>query len=460
MATAAELASGRGSISKPLDADYINYVHRLLSKLIHSKHSNSLNFSMAGTLCRPLATEEQEEHNFSWLMIKTPADTNLNEAKKAFKNGDYTRSANLFLESWRILQNEYERNFYEPSSEETNTSNPTSKNRARMRLSCFALHDLAKACFQNMEEYRDEEGNCKLNVYARYDWSRDTIAEALDIDSGDNGDRPISIGSPITALKLQLQDPMGRLLDTADDFQHAAYIVAHLVSRQIACVSNPLKYYEYFESKRSSLGPLMMRDRGVRKDILARIARKKRSEQIRDNQNDPEDEKDEKDEKARQKLIPKMKELKSKESSIKKEEEEELLTLFKKQCHIGSDKPLGYARFNKGLEQFHVIDYDSPSFVQMQKENNDNEEEDGDGKEGNLVAKLEDAEDRREEEEMKKKEMKEKEVEMKKKEEEMRKKEEEVKKKEEEMKEKRKEEIRKRVKEMEDEELSQLFQRL
>jgi hypothetical protein len=56
----------------------------------------------------PLAIKQ----TFSRLDIKTNARTKLNQAATAFSKEELTKSANLFLESWRILQNEYESNLF------------------------------------------------------------------------------------------------------------------------------------------------------------------------------------------------------------------------------------------------------------------------------------------------------------------------------------------------------------
>ena len=57
----------------------------------------------------PLATKQ----GFSLLDLETEARTKLSKVVMAFYKKELTKSANLFLESWRILQNEYESNLHE-----------------------------------------------------------------------------------------------------------------------------------------------------------------------------------------------------------------------------------------------------------------------------------------------------------------------------------------------------------
>jgi hypothetical protein len=56
----------------------------------------------------PLAIKQ----TFSRLDIETRAWAKLDQAATAFYDKELTKSAELFLESWRILQNEYKSGLY------------------------------------------------------------------------------------------------------------------------------------------------------------------------------------------------------------------------------------------------------------------------------------------------------------------------------------------------------------
>ena len=87
------------------------------------------------------------------------------EAEGAFHDGRLTESANLFLESWRILQNEYESNLYTRLNPLQRQRDVAWENNGIMLSSLIVLYDLALAYSCNTEEYKDNASNCKLEVY-------------------------------------------------------------------------------------------------------------------------------------------------------------------------------------------------------------------------------------------------------------------------------------------------------
>ena len=109
----------------------------------------------------PLATEQA----FSLLDLETEARTKLSEAVTAFYKKELTKSANLFLESWRILQNEYESNLHKRLDSLRQQRDVAQENNGRMLLSLIALYDFAIACSCNTKEYKDDTSNCKLEVH-------------------------------------------------------------------------------------------------------------------------------------------------------------------------------------------------------------------------------------------------------------------------------------------------------
>ena len=176
---------------------------------------------------------------------ETNARTKLDQAAAAFHERGpiaYTKSANLFLESWRILQSELESSFYDLDRKEEDGARDI---RERTLLGCIALHDLGIACRRNSADYRDA-GKCKLQTHAlRSGWVGNTITEDLEIE-----EEPYLKGRGVAHV-LPLQDPLGRLLDGATTFAEAAIISAQLCSHQLACLSNrpspgDLSTYESF----------------------------------------------------------------------------------------------------------------------------------------------------------------------------------------------------------------------
>ncbi|KFZ25345.1 hypothetical protein V502_00167 [Pseudogymnoascus sp. VKM F-4520 (FW-2644)] len=241
------------------------------------------------------------EQDFSNLGIETNARSKLDQAANAFNKKELT-SANLFLESWRILQDD---------------SNKPSLDKIREEfLSFVALNDLAKACSQNDEEYKDEAGKCKLQVNAlQHGWVRNTIAKALDIDE-ENKSSVFLEGKGVAQVFL-LKDPLGRLLEKADSFKEAAAIVSKFCFFHVACVSGTSKEHD------------------VAYEFISNMQAESKSH--------PETEKDEG---TKKELVIRTDELEQDENPLKREKEAELIDF---------------------LEKFHTTDYNRKSCQQMQQ---------------------------------------------------------------------------------------------
>ncbi|KIM93142.1 hypothetical protein OIDMADRAFT_36068 [Oidiodendron maius Zn] len=273
---------------------------------------------------------------FSRLGVETAASVKLTDATTAFNKGEFTKSANLFLQSWRILQNEYESNLYKQYDRSFNI-NPLGKdyqivreNKERTFLSLVALHDLAAACLSNYsEDYKDEDGKCKLDLNTLHAvWSRDTTAEALEIETTealgikDGSTIPLPIGSAVTRLGIQLRDPLGRLLEKAETFIEAGIIIMRILSFQFQFAFRPLKEVmdacKFFDDSISTNtwfpGIYLEGKRNVKNVSIAREA--------------PNRDTTEEDDEIRKKLIVKMQELKNGPSPLSTQEEEKLLSLF------------------------------------------------------------------------------------------------------------------------------------
>jgi hypothetical protein len=175
-----------------------------------------------------LATEQF----FSGLHIQTEANAKLSEAAKAFNRKEFTKSANLFLESWRILQLEYERNLYIRNESLIQQGEIAWESNAIKILSLFALHDLAKVCSCNTEEYKDAAGNCKLEVHhLRHGWCGNTTTDILETEV-----KSWDAGSAVTHA-LRLIDPIGRLLGEANSFQQASKDIGLICSLRVLCAT-------------------------------------------------------------------------------------------------------------------------------------------------------------------------------------------------------------------------------
>ena len=74
-----------------------------------------------------------------------------------------------------------------------------------------------------------------------------TTTEVLEIEEDDEENDgikpPWPKGSGIAHV-LPLKDPLGRLLEEADSFKEAAFIIANICSLQVASVSEPLKEHQ------------------------------------------------------------------------------------------------------------------------------------------------------------------------------------------------------------------------
>ena len=381
----------------------------------------------------PLATKQP----FCHLNIRTEAKSKLEQAAAAYYKKEMTESANLFLESWRILQNEYESNLYErPDSlrqQQHTETHVAWENKERMLLSFTALHDLAKACSRNKEEYRGGDGKCKLQIHAlRYGWLGNTTTEVLEFEEETDEKVEYKIwpkGSGIAHVLL-LKDPLGRLLDEADSFNAAASVIAHICSLQVACVSSSsqdlLRGYEFI---RSGLGQIVRLTSGREKLLAIATAKGFNSyDQMQGDKNDPGEEEDKE---GRKKLVIKVEEKESKKNPLKEEAGEEgrkrlaikmeekddektpeelvqLLEEFHVAPSLWNGREQLHARPYRGLDQFNVTTYKGKSFEQMREENNDHKQEVEKREEGvreKLVIKWKEEEEiKLKEEEMKSKE--------------------------------------------------------
>jgi hypothetical protein len=326
------------------------------------------------------------KQTFSNIDIETSARTKLDQAATAYYKPELAKSAKLFLESWRILRNEYESGLYKrldyslPVKEQMQQEQLVAReNKGRMLLSLVALHDLARTCSRINEEYKDKAGKCKLDVYAlRYGWKGNTTTEVLEIEEYDEENDAIKRSWPEgsgVAHVLPLKDPLGRLLEEADSFKEAAFIIANICSLQVASVSKPLKeQQDGCDFIRDSL--LWMRRRTSFEIVLVKAASdshrfKQMQEKTKKNSEDDEDER------TRKKLVLKMNDWESKKKPLDKKDEEELSDLFD-QLHVTSLSE----QLIRQLERFHVTDraglwpYKGESFEHIQEKKNDSDDED------------------------------------------------------------------------------------
>jgi hypothetical protein len=335
------------------------------------------------------------KQTFSNIDIETSAWAKLNQATTAFYKLENAKSAKLFLESWRILRNEYESGLYNVKLLDYSLPFPKQwqqeqsmarENKGRMLLSLIALHDLARACSRTNEEYKDKAGKCKLDVYAlRYGWKGNTTTEVLEIEEGDEGNNEINRSWPEgsgIAHVLPLKDPLGRLLEEANTFKEAAYIIASICSLQVASISErtePMKEHQdgcHFIS--DSL--LFMRLR-TRSEIAAFKAARDRQTQEKSfeqmQEKTKENSGDDEDERTRKKLVLKMNDWESKEKPLDQKDEEELSDLLN-QFRVTSLSE----QLIRQLERFHVTDraglwpYKGESFEHIQEKKNDSDDED------------------------------------------------------------------------------------
>ncbi|KAH6667736.1 hypothetical protein B0J14DRAFT_658519 [Halenospora varia] len=247
-----------------------------------------------------------------------------------------------------------------------------------MLLSLVALHDLARACSLNNEEYKDKAGKCKLEVYAlRYGWEGNTTTEILEIEENDKIKPPWPVGSGIAHV-LPLKDPLGRLLEEVESFKEAAFVIASICSLQVACVSGPLKeYQDGCDFITDSL--LWMRLKTSLEIASVKAASDNGFKQMQEtNEKNSEEEEDE-DEKTRRRLVVKMKDWESKKNPLDKKDEEDLVDLFD-QLQVTSPSE----QLIRQLERFHITDtaglwpYKGKSFEHMQEKKNDSADQDED----------------------------------------------------------------------------------
>ena len=303
---------------------------------------------------------------FSRLSVKTVASIKLRDATTAFQNREFTKSANLFLESWRILQNEYESNLYKQYENIFRISPLSSKddpivheNKERMFLSFVALHDLAAACLSNFEDYKDKDGKCNLDLNTlQAGWSRDTTAEALEVETSealsikDGSSEPLPIGSAVSRLGIQLRDPLGRLLEKAETFIEAGIIIMKTLSFQFQFAFRPLtelmgacEFLDYSILSNTRFPRIYTE---VKRDF-------ENASVVREEENrDMMEEEDE----TRKKLIVKRQKLKSGPNPLSAQEEEKLVSLFGNMQVTPSlwqnKQVTARERTGTGLSQFHV----------------------------------------------------------------------------------------------------------
>lgn len=188
-------------------------------------------------LSQRLASKER----FANLDIEPSTRAKLTQAGRAFHKKELTKSANLFLNSYRTLNSKFERNLYIVHDALLNQE--IRDNKERIFLSLISLHDFAQACSRNYDEYKDEDGKCKLDVYAlRSGWSSLSITDDIQTDENDEV-RSWQQGRSVTHL-LPLYDPVGRVLNDAASFQEAAIAVSKICSFQVACMSDTFNKHE------------------------------------------------------------------------------------------------------------------------------------------------------------------------------------------------------------------------
>ncbi|KAH8674830.1 hypothetical protein BGZ60DRAFT_429799 [Tricladium varicosporioides] len=320
-------------------------------------------------LLKNLATTQP----FSRLKIETSARAELYKAKKEYCEGELTKSANLFLKSWRILRNEYESNLFRRVDYSLTRREQfeqqefaTRENKERLFLSLVALHDLAVACVYNKEKYKDLTGKCKLDVYAlRYGWEGNTITEVLEIEENGVIKSLWPIGSGVAHV-LPLKDPLGRILEEAESFGEAAFHMINICSLQIDCFSESLKEYrEGYNFFRDNLGWIHLL---ASLELKPTIKNTHDIEQMRETREKTLKE----DEKTKRRLVVKMEDWKSKNNPLDKKDEEELGDLLDRLYVISPSEEL-----IRQLEQFYTKDaggiypYKDKSFEYMQEKGDD-----------------------------------------------------------------------------------------
>lgn len=295
-------------------------------------------------LSQRLASEER----FANLDIEPSTRAKLTQAGRAFHKGELTKSANLFLNSYRILNSEFERNLY--TLHDALLKQEIRDNKERILLSLISLHDFAQACSRNYDEYKDEDGKCKLEIHAlRSGWSSLSITDDIQTDENDEV-RNWQQGKSVTHL-LPLYDPLGRVLNDAASFQEAAIAVSKICSFQVACISDPFSRHENgYKFMIDSMSRTCLRISGQEASVKAAKLNNSKFTQIQEPRNDDLEE----NENTRKILVPNLRP-EEKISPLSKEEEEEMSNLF---------------------NQVKVTPYSGINFKQMQEQEENNSSDD------------------------------------------------------------------------------------
>ncbi|KAI9738025.1 MAG: hypothetical protein M1818_005453 [Claussenomyces sp. TS43310] len=295
------------------------------------------------------------ERDFGHVNIETEARSKLTKAVLAFKKNDLTESANLFLESWRILRSEYGRSLHQTNDLHLRAENrgitPTIREiQERKYLSLIALHDFASACSRNNEEYKDQSGDYNLDLHTRWhSWAYHTTTEALEVEE-DNAPKTWSAGSNINQV-FTLQDTLGRLLEKADNFKEAALISAILCSVQLGYAStlreNHRKGYDQIIQSLKWIHLMTY----YQVERLKNLKFRKLRTEVRGEKN--ENDLDDEDDKLK-KVVVKLTELESKKEILSEKEEQKLIAL---------------------IEDFHITPYKGESFQEIRENNDDDSDE-------------------------------------------------------------------------------------
>jgi hypothetical protein len=165
---------------------------------------------------------------------KTAANDTLKQAARAYRNGEMTKSANLFLEAWRILDIEH-KNYLGGRFELLPPWNAdisrlvlkdlARESQARVLMGHCALTDLALACLGSTSKYKflDADGyfSYTLNCCGLEDEYHGQITtEDLDLDG-----KIWPRGSRVYRM-FRLSDDMGFTIKNQESFAVAAYSFA------------------------------------------------------------------------------------------------------------------------------------------------------------------------------------------------------------------------------------------
>jgi hypothetical protein len=165
---------------------------------------------------------------------KTAADETLKQAARAYHNGEMTKSVNLFLEAWRILQVEHKNylggrfELLPPWNADVSKLDPKDLARecqARVLMGYCALTDLALACLGSTGKYKflDRDGytSYTLNCYGLENEHHGQITtEDLELEG-----KIWPRGSRVYNM-FRLTDDMGYRIQNEESFAGAAYSFA------------------------------------------------------------------------------------------------------------------------------------------------------------------------------------------------------------------------------------------